>query len=234
MGQQCPSHKESCMSADIISLAETIFQQEGLLALIVISLILLLAGVVYILFYIVKGKDKDDDTVKTQAEVIAQLIGPIKEIAETMQAVSMSNALVSTNLLKVAELLMGHDERAELRDTTLINAVAGMKIGDEERTRRIEVIPGRVKDEIMPKLEELPQAIQEALTPKIIELKTDIGNLIQSLDDKLSARIENATDAIPSRTNELVRAELAELRDLIENRLREMVETAKNVVSEEK
>lgn len=86
----------------------------------------------------------------------------------------------------------------------------------------------------MPEFKELPKAVESALAPRIEALKAEIGILIQTLDERLSSRIDAATDAIPDRTAALVRSDLASLQKVINDLLIEMAATAQSAVVDDK
>ncbi len=213
----------------IVELAQDIFSKEGLVALVLIIVLVILVIMAVTLYKLVSRKDKDDDTVSIQAEVIAQLVAPIKEIANSLKSVSEANAIVSQNLLDVARLLKEHDSRVASMRLTLDAAIERMGRTVIEQDRQIDELPGKVKNEMTPDLEKIPKAVEEALAPKIEALQQDIKTLIQALDDKLSERIEAAADQIPNRTTELIRAELAKMSRTVEASLKDMLETAKSI-----
>lgn len=199
----------------MIELAEKIFTQGGILALVLILALVALLIVAYTLYSLVKMKRSDGETVKMQAIALAEFI--------------KTQAEITKNQLKLGEILSQHDQRAITIGAVLDKAVASMHEKSDARDQQIKELPGKVGETMTPKLEELPRAIEEALAPKIETLQADIRRLIQSLDDRLSERIEAATDEIPNRTNKLVREELAILRAKIETSLRDIIETAKSV-----
>lgn len=226
-------------------IAKLIIAEGGWVALAFMLLILILGIMSYTLYKLVSRKDSDSIVVATQAEVIAELVAPIKEISTELKTVTTANQSVSLNLLRVAELLALHDQRVTEFRTALDQALTSINNSGEDIDRRLDQLPGKVREEMTPELEKIPKVIEDALTPRIEKLQKEIAELIQNLDDKLTQRLDVATDMIPDKTTQLVRGELIGLQTRINESLRDMIETtlketqksiqeADNTASEEK
>lgn len=194
-----------------IELAEKIFSEDGIIALVLIAVLMILGLMVYVLLQLVKQKSSSEQTVITQAEIIAQLVSPIKEITDQLK-------ITGESLVKVVEMMEGHDTRVTNMRTMLDDAVKKMSDSAEERRTQVETIPERVRKEVATDVDNI-------ITRKVDALTKDIKDLIQALDEKLSNRI----DELPNKTVEVMRQELAELSTLIDKSLREVAETAKSV-----
>ncbi|MFA7101116.1 MAG: hypothetical protein WC196_05100 [Bacilli bacterium] len=197
-----------------IELAEKIFSEDGIIALVLIAVLMILGLMVYVLLQLVKQKSSSEQTVITQAEIIAQLVSPIKEITDQLK-------ITGESLVKVVEMMEGHDTRVTNMRTMLDDAVKKMSDSAEERRTQVETIPERVRKEVATDVDNI-------ITRKVDALTKDIKDLIQALDEKLSNRI----DELPNKTVEVMRQELAELSTLIDKSLREVAETAKSVSEE--
>ena len=214
-------------------LLRDIFSREGFIAVIAVCLIIILALVVAVLFMLVKRKDKKDDTVNTQADVIAALIIQIQAIATTNQTATESMRVVSENLKVVAQFLSEHDARALEIRKALDSAVGEMHKSEQKRSDQIEGLPGKVVEAMQPELDKLPIIIKEALTPAIETLKADIGKIIQTLDEQLEKRLAKVSDEIPAKTNALVKSELAAFREVMDQRLSQFGMAAQAVAENE-
>ncbi len=161
--------------------------------------------------------------------VIESVVLGLKPTADLLKDASITMENTSTVTKQLVEITQDVLDKAKNTQDVLTGAIQTMNAKAVERDRQVESLPGEVKDAMAQDLEKIPKAVEEALAPKIEALKTEIGTLIQSLDEKLTDRIETATDKIPNRTTELVRGELAVLKRTIETSLKEMLETAKGV-----
>lgn len=181
-----------------VELANEIFSEGGIIALVLIVVLLILGGLVYTMFTLVRQNKDDGQTVLAQATTIADLVKSMKEIAD-------ANADVSANLVKVAELMSAHDRRVSDK---LDEAVGAMRESVDQRKVQLGEIPQRVKDQMKEELDGLPQAVENALAP-----------LLKKLFDDLMARIEQ----VPGSTSQLVCAELAAMKDMINQSIRDMI-----------
>lgn len=201
----------------LVKLAGDVLTEGGVIALMAVAMLFILGMMAYTLLTLVKQRSSENKVVSTQATVISELIDRLEELSETHKA-------TSENLLRITNVLNMHDDRAVSIGEILANALSAMESKVGFRDRQIEEIPSKVLKEIVPEMEKIPGAVEEALVPKIANLQSEIRALIQSLDDKLTHRIEEASDKIPDRTAELVREELGKF----EKSLVDMLETVKS------
>jgi len=199
-----------------IQLAEAIFSEGGLMALLVVLLLLILAGMVYTLFIVARKDDKNDATINALATSIAGFLEGLREISET-------SAEVGKNLESVARLLTDHDTKVAttLDDAveTLDKAVEAMRESVDTRTRQLGEIPQRVKYEMVEHLEGLPEAVEKALAPRWEQLLKDA-------EARLIEYIKNTTGSIPTDTSKLVCEAMETLKDSIAASINEMIADA--------
>lgn len=161
--------------------------------------------------------------------VLATALEMLEPLRETLVNVALSTG---ESVRAADSLLKRADEMHLVVARRDVEAQQERTVRDERHQiilDRLDAQPGKVVEEMAPEFDKIPKAVEEALTPRIEELQKDIRTLIQGLDNKLSERIEAATDQIPERTTALVRDELAALQQKIETGLKAMLETAKSI-----
>jgi len=208
----------------MIELANQIFTEGGIVALVLIIVLIILAAIVYVLLLSARRKDTDADAILALANTVSQFVTPLKEVAN-------ANAETSANLLKVLEMFTAHDLRVAGMGTIIDDAISAMRETVATRDDQIDQLPGTVREAMKDDFDQLPKVIENALLPTIQSLKNDIALLINGLDEKLTTRIKASTGAIPSETAKMITSEISKLEHVIDAKLAEFLEIAKSTMA---